>query len=888
VKRVRSFRRLFRVFSKSGSAEESVDLEILHHIEMRTDELAEEGHEPLEARRLAEEAFGNLMEHRAQCVKLQRREERTTMWKDRTHGLLGDLAYGLRGIRRSPGFALSVITTLTLGIGANAAIFTVVDAVLLNPAPYSDADELHEVGAHFTGGDYQFYFFPWEGARTIAQSGVIPELGAHGRVRAVRTDGPEAHNVRIEALSPELLSVLRVRASMGRTILADDTDPAAPDVVVASHRYWRNELGGDPEVLGREVTLDGMVHTVVGVMPAAFRFPYNTTDLFAALRSDGTALHRPLGQIQLVGRIPEDQSADVLTERLTAVAQGMQELGPSQGEWTASLHPMNEAQLNQDVERSIWVLSGAVAVMLLIAVVNGMNLLLARGTTRAREIGVRISLGASKGRVVRQLMTESSILAILSGVAAVLVAQAGVTALMSVAPRELVMFGGAPLSLSARVLWFTFGLTTLTGLFFGLVPALGAVRAADATSGRTLSVYASSVGGRKRLREGLVVTQVALSMTLLFGAALMGKSFARLVNVNPGFDQRDLTVMEVNLGDSRYPEEQDVYDFSGRMAERLRAIPGVQSVARSTGAPPNGGVTFGDRLEVDGRPDEAREGDWVVAIGTADEEYFSTLGVELLRGRSFEPADYEGGRPVIVDEDLARLLVGSLNAVGERFRLGADDAWYEIVGVMADLKLMGLEDRFSELAMLRPMTVRSAYGWLSFNVRAGVPDAELYPEMRAVVKELDGSLPIESLESARAAMRGSVERPQFFLLLMGVFAAVAVTLAVVGLYEVLSFAVNQRRREMGVRVALGAGTDRVRSLVLGGGVKLAMLGVAAGGLISMWAAGALEELLFETGARDLTTFLFVAGLMVVVSALASYVPARRATRVDPVDVLKAD
>lgn len=810
-------------------------------------------------------------------------------WMESVMSYVGDLMYALRGMRRNPGFAFAVVATLGLGIGANTAIFTVIDAAMLRPISYEDPDELFYLQAFYEEQGFGLMFFPPDGARAWVESSLFSELGIHGRAHAVRTDGEGPEDLNITLLTPGLLRVLRVGPEFGRGIGEEDIELSSPDVVVLGHSYWRTNMGADPDVLGSTLTLDDRPHTVIGVMPADFRFPYNTNDLYMPLREDGSALGRQIDQIQVVGRIPTGTDLGVITERFEAFAAGIQELGPSRGEWVPRLHALNESSLRAGVERAMWIVFGAVAVMLLIAIVNCVNLLLARGSVRSREVGVRLALGASRRRIMRQLMVESLVLALVSGCVAVAIASGGVRALMSVAPSDITWISNAPGTLEGRVLLFTFGLTALTGLVLGFIPAWRAVRATDSTSNGSLGSYGGVTIGSHRLRGSLVVLQVALSLTLLFGAGLLGRSFARLMGVDPGFDSENLTFLEVNLSDGRYPTAADVHSFGLALEKRLAGIPGIEALSVATGAPPETGITFGDRLEGEDQIGDFQSGNWIIAYTAVDEDYDRTLGIEILAGRGFNEADFvEGRNPVLIDEDIALHIWGTTSVAGRRFRLSDGDRWYDVVGVTADLKLMGLEDRFSDFAMLRPFVEDEALGFLTFNIRSTLPASQLYPSIREAVADLDDKLPIQSLIPSSQALSDSASRPRFFLLLMSVFAVAAVVLASVGIYGVLSFTVSQRRREMGIRLALGAGSRRVHRLVLVGGLKLALLGTALGIATSFWLALSLEGMLFETDPRDVGTMVVTAAAMLAVSAVACFLPARRATAVDPVEVLKAE
>ncbi|MEE8148186.1 MAG: FtsX-like permease family protein, partial [Longimicrobiales bacterium] len=483
--------------------------------------------------------------------------------------------------------------------------------------------------------------------------------------------------------------------------------------------------------------------------------------------------------------------------------------------------------------------------------------------------------------------TESLLLGALSGAAAVGLALFGVEALLSLAPPDLTLFASRTIEIDGRVLWFTGGLSVATGVFLGLLPGLGVIRAANATSGATMGSYGSRTRGSHRLRGALVVSQVALSLVVLFGAGLLGRSFNRLVSVDPGFDPEGLATVSLLLSEAKYPSRQARAAAVRSFEDRLHGIPGVTSLSTSDRLPLSGGYTFGRDLWVEGDAEPVQPGTTLMPTLAGDPEFRPTLGMRLVSGRDFDATLDPSQRPVLVTRTLSELISRGGDATGLRFRFGTAVPWWTVVGVVEDMSLstgMGL-NAYGVISLLP----RAGHGLrLAFTAHTeGDPNA-LLPAMRRAIHEVDPNQPIARLRTFDQVMWESVSRPWFFLVLMGIFAALALLLASLGLYGVLSFSVTQRTREMGIRVALGAGARRVRSLVLGEGLRLAAIGTVLGVGTSLWASRTVEDLLFETSRTDILTLVVVATTMMTIAAVASYVPARRATRVDPVEVLKAE
>ncbi|MEJ2206759.1 MAG: ABC transporter permease [Gemmatimonadota bacterium] len=887
--RPRGVRRLFRLPAGRRRTENEVELEFRHHLEMRIDELVDEGYRPDEARRIAEAAFGSRRWYRQQCVVQRRREARMTWMRESIGNLTTDVRYALRGIRKQPGFAAAVVLTLGLGIGANTAIFTVVDHLLLRDLPFVEPDDLYTVHARGTDG-FLASDLPSDMALALDRADGLGRMYWSTRLSAVRNDGPEPTTLVLQAIEPGFTSVFGLPPTLGRPFNPDDALPGASRAVLLSHSYWVSQYGRDPDIVGRGLVIDSIPLTVVGVMRPEFRYPlYGATQLYVPLASDATALGREFARLEAVTRLAPEEVPGVEAAAARFVSGLRESLGDT-STWLPAWSPMNRPMVNPDVRRALYVSLGAVTLMLLVALLNGVNLMLVRGTTRSREIGVRLALGGSRTRVVAQMLAESAVLALLSGAAAVVLAVVGVEALWSMAPGELTFFGGQDIGVDGRILAFVALVSTGSGLLFGLIPALRAVTAAGATSGTAMSTHAASGRRPVLVRQLLVVGQVAVSLTLLFGAGLMGRSFHTLVSQDPGMDPEGLVTMNVQLSPGRYPDENTRAAFLRGVTERLWGIPGVTAVTVGGMGLPGTAVTFGDGLYLEGEPAPVGEGFTILPLATADPTLRVTLGTRLIAGRDLRPEDRPDDRRVLATETLARRLgaTSPSDAIGQRFTLGEEGRPMEVVGVVEDARLEGMDPRFGRAAFFRLYDVDAPGHNLGFLVRAEGAVPPLREAMQAAVRAVDPGQPIQELLPLQQILHDSVQKPRFFLTLMAVFAGSGLFLAAIGLYGVLSFSVSQRLREMGVRLALGAAAQDVRGLVFRSGLALATLGTLVGVALALAVSGALEGLLFETSATDLGVLAVTAIVLLGAAALASYVPALRATRVDPVAVLKAD
>jgi putative ABC transport system permease protein len=804
--------------------------------------------------------------------------------------LVRDLRYGVRTLARSPGVTATAILAMALAIGANTAIFSVVNAVLLRPLPYPDGDRLLSV--------HQI----WEtspGEHDVLSTDDVVELreGATDVMQVAAyfspvggfaiTGGGEPEQVAGTAMTAETFDVLGVHPALGRAFLPEDDRPGAEPVVVLSHAFWQRRFGGDPGVVGRALSVDSRNHTIAGVMPAGFRFPRDTiADLWPIFRPERSS-SRPPYYVSAIAR-PRAGAAKADVERaLQSVTRRIQERFPdASADWRLDTAPLKDEMVG-NVRPALLILLGAVALVLLIATANIANLLLARATARRKEMAIRAALGATWARLARQVVTESLILAGAGGLFGILLALWGTELLVRLGPRNLPRLQEAGIDL--RVLLYTAGMTILSGILFGLAPAARATLVGLAPALLAGARGTTDRAGR-RLRSLLVVSEFALAVMLLCGAGLLIRSFVRLQDVSPGFDAGGILTASISLPEARYSDGPARSAFFRELVERAGNLPGVRAAAISMALPPNL-LVMTNPYTIEGRPLPPGRNPPAVAQLLIGGDYFHALGVPLLRGRDFTAADVAAApQVIIISETMAATLFPGADPIGQRMQLGDPDPaspWVTIVGVAADVKYTGL-DRAPEPTMYTPYEQNLWWPTMYLLVRSSVDPAGLATAVRSQVAALDPLLPVARVRTMDELLGQSVAEPRFRTTLLGIFAAVALLLATVGIYGVLSYTVGQRTQEIGIRMALGARRHDVLALVLRQGIALAGLGVAIGLAAAAALSRVLAGLLFGVGPMDLATFGAVSFLMLAAALLACYVPARRATRVDPIVALRTE
>jgi putative ABC transport system permease protein len=820
-----------------------------------------------------------------------RRRRRGRGVRHRLETLGQDLGYAGRGLARTPVFTTVVALTLALGIGANTAIFSVVDHILFRPLPFPESEQLVALWSDVTrrGGpddewlSYANYADVRDGVPAVASGAVwggwSPTL--------VRDD--EARAVQGAVVSHEMFSkVLGVSPALGRGFLPEEDVPDGPRVVLVSDGLWREVLGADDDAPGLTLELNGLSYEVVGVMPSGFRPPFvPDAEVWTTAQVDEAAQQDRRGGFswRSVLRLASAATVEDARAQVASLGRRLEEAYPRSNTGMGfTIRPLHDDMVRV-ASTGLWVVAGAVGLLLLVACVNVSNLLLARGTSRSGELSVRAAVGAGRGRIVQQLLVESLVLAAIGGGLGVGLGVLGTDALVALAPA------GTPriesISVDGRVLAFSLFATVFAALLFGLLPALRVAR----TDLQTLLRAGGRQGlGGVRLRNGLVAGQVALAMVVMVGAGLLIQSFRNLSTVDLGYRPAGVLTFFVSLPGARYGDVATRHQFVAQVESRLAALPGVTAVGAVESLPLSGfdgDVDFG----VEGHPPPEPGQERTAWVRPATPGYRDAMGIRLVAGRWIEPADVrEAPRVLLVNETLADRHFPGENPVGRRLTLGGspDAPTWEIVGVVADTRHFSIRDDRREAVYLSYQQVSPAGLFFAVRVPEGRDPLYLVPDVRRAVAGVDGALALRRVRAMDAVVGEALAPDRFLALLLTLFASVTLVLAVVGLYGVVSYAVTARFREVGVRVALGARAGRIGRLVVGRSLMLATAGVFGGLLLAAAGAPLLRSLLYGVGAVDLPTFGLTAALLLAVAALASAVPAWRATRVDPVEVLRTD
>jgi predicted permease len=885
------WRRAFRLPLAARRIEGEVDEEIAFHLAMRAERLRALGLAPEDATAAARRRFGDVEHVRRACVEIDRQLVRRRRAADHLGDLMQDLVLALRGLRRAPGFAAAALLTLALGIGAATAIFSVAYGVLLRPLPFPDADRIVAVSVDLAGtGTGHGTLSAPEYVDLVRDARAFAGLAAW-RASDDRTLGGDGQpeRLRVVVATASLFDVFGMRAAVGRTFGAAEDGATVQPVIVLTDALWRRRFGGDPAAVGRTVLLDGVSRTIVGVLPPDVRVA--GAEALVPMGLDPARLRgRGAHYLSVAGRLRpgvtlEQARADVAAFAARTVRDHPREYRA--GGITAAVRPLREAWYG-DARPVMRALLATVGLLLLLAAVNVANLLLVRAEARQREMGVRVALGARRGRLVRQLLTESLLLAALGAVVGVPLAALGVRALLAINPG--VVPPGAEVAVDGGVLAAVIAAVALVALVAGMAPALHA----GATNVRAVIASGSAAGGRHggRLRAALVGIEVALAAVMLVGAGLVGRSFLKLLSVDPGFRAEGALVMNVALPVVRYDSNAKTLGFYDRALARMRALPGVRTAALTVSLP-LGGRTVQWSLLPEGRADDAPELPTpFLSTGTAD--VFPALGIPIVRGRGFAPTDDARSGPVtVVSEALAREYWPGEDPVGKRVRLSGDGTpWITVVGVARDVRPEALSEASKPTYYLlntqfAAMTGIADAGGTFVLRTAGDPEA-LTNAVRGVVRDLDPELAADQVQTLESVVRESVARPRFAAVVLGAFGLSALVLAVVGVYGVLSYAITRRRREMAVRLVLGAPPRSVGRLVVGAGLRLAVAGVAAGLLAAVAGARVLGSLLYELSPTDPLTLAAVGATLLAAAAAASWLPARRATRVSSAEVLRGE
>jgi predicted permease len=806
-----------------------------------------------------------------------------------------DLLYALRHLAKNPGYALVTVLTLALGIGANTAIFSVVNGVLLKPLPYPEASRLIFITSQFPGlGFDQFWVSAPEFIEFRERNQSFQDVGGFraGAVNLGTQDQPRRVNSAL--VTSELMPVLGVTPLRGRQFTRADTLPGAEDVAVLSSELWRAAFGGDESVVGRVVLMDGTPTRVVGIMPAGYDVHDAKAQVWLPLTLDPANPGNRGGHfLYLVGRLKDGVTIAQANADVERMLQRWGELNPGAHVPGPTGHRIRLDGLQDDlvggIRTALLVLQGAVGFVLLIACANLANLLLARAESRQKEFAIRSALGAGRWRLLRQFLTEGVVLALIGGVLGAAIGFAGLRALIASNPDSIPR--ATEIALDPAVLVFTVVVSVLTGLLFGLAPLLHLREQVVSVSLKESGQRTTAGSARARVRGGLVMAEVALAVVLVIGAGLLLRSFWNLMTVNAGFDRSRLVTFGLVLTGPTYRTPQSIVDFFDRLTRRLSEQPGVQGVAAMTGLPPVRLVNAND-TDFEGytaTPEGPAEN--VDYYQTVTRDYLKTMGIAVAEGRDFAPSDVASGPVVLVNETLAKTFFRDQSAIGKRLKPSGPQApWFTIVGVVGDVKQGGVSAKTgTELYFLNeqgPSARQFAPRNMNIVLRTPLPLESVAPQIRQIVQSMDPALPVVKLRTMDDVFAESVSRPRFLAQLLGVFAGLALMLAAIGTYGILSYSVSERRREIGIHMALGATRANVLGMVLGQGLRLTVVGLVLGLAASFGLTRLLQAQLFNVRPSDPATLASVAAFIALVALAACYIPASRATRVDPMVVLR--
>jgi predicted permease len=872
--------------------ESEIDEELSLHLELRVEELVARGVPVEEARREARRRFGDLEGTRRYCREQDREKEESMQRRLRIEDLAQDLRISLRGLLRAPLMTATIVATVGLGIGATTAIFAALDAVLLRGLPYRDADRL--VRIYTDAPPHRFRFSVADFLALHAQQTQFEQVGGYSERAMTFSDGTVAERVSGNVVSWTYLGLLGLRPALGRDFVEADGRPGAAPAVIVSQAFWRDRLGGRLDAIGRPLRLDGTEHALVGVLPPTTGPLERRHAVFVAARWDTPPRKGPF-LITALGRLRQEADRAAAASELHAINRRIFPLWKASYQDDKATWSMMDlkAHVIGEVRTVAGLALGAVALVWLIACANASNLLIARATSRRRELAVRVALGASRGRVIGHVLVENSLLALTAGALGVALARAGIALLRG--PGASYLPRTQEIAMDGRALLFLAAVVAASALIFGLLPALqgagGPVDEALRASGR------SSTGSPavRRLQRVLVASQFAIGTPLLVGAGLLLASLNELADVDLGFDRQNLVSGVLQLPESQYREPGPVAAFWDALQERIEALPGVSGLAFADGRPPNEVGNF-NNFDLEDFPTPAGGSQPVTPWVSVTPEYFRLLGLTLLHGRLFDERDGLGTtiEVVVVDRAWERRFFPNGSAVGKRLREGGCTScpWTTVVGVVSEVKYAGL-DKPDQGTVYWPMPGRGtrpsaeATARLRYLiVRTATDPAAVLPAVRRIVRELDPDLPFSRVATMDELVERSLTQPRSLSLLVASLAIVALVLSLVGIYGVMAYYVQQHSREIGIRLALGGHPRHVLGLVVGQGLRIVASGVAVGLLVALLLTRLISGLLFGVGASDPLTFLAVAGLLTAVGLAACSVPAGRAVAVQPAVVLR--
>jgi putative ABC transport system permease protein len=813
-----------------------------------------------------------------------------------------DLRYGARMLLKNPGITFVVILALALGIGANTAIFSVVDAVLLRPLPYYESDRLVFLNETSKTMDEISVSYPnftdWRN-----QNQVFEKIGVYNRSSYNLTGAGEAERIVTGQVSADMFAALRVNAAIGRVFNNDEDKPGGLPVVVLGYGLWQRRFGGQTSIVNQPLTLNGKSYTVVGVMPEGFQFPSRVEMWVPVGQLSGEASWQQRGNhpgLYGVARLkPGVTFAQAKADMDNIGANLEKQYQDSNAGNGVGTRPLLELFVG-DIRRALWVLFAAVAFVLLIACANIANLLLARAQSRQKEMAIRAAMGAGRWRIARQLLTESVLLALVGGTLGLLIAQWGIKLILYISPDAIPR--AREISLDWRVFAFTIGLSLMTGILFGLVPAL---QAGVVDVHETLKETGRGTSGRHWLRSSLVVVEVATTLVLLIGAGLMIRSFYRLQKVNPGFSYDHLTSFSVALPQKKYTNNEQREQFYNRLLENLHGLPSVEATAAASGLP-LGNNGWQTSFVIDGRPRPPRDQTPLMEACLVTPDYFRAMNIPLKRGRFFDEHDdrsllvgkdlsklkevekeYAALNSIVIDEEFARRYWPNEDPIGKRIAMGSEERpqYLTVLGVVGRVKMEGLSQDSNRVQGYFPFA-QIPNGGMSVIIKASGDPNQLIAAVRQQIKTIDPDQPIYAIRTMDEIRAESVAPERLNLTLLSIFAGIALILAIVGIYGVMSYSVTQRTHEIGIRMAIGAQPRDVFRMVLMQGMMLALIGVVFGLIGAFGLTRLMATMLFGVEPTDPATFVAIAALLTVVALVACYVPGRRATKVDPVVSLR--
>ncbi|MEO8499417.1 MAG: ABC transporter permease [Vicinamibacteria bacterium] len=800
-----------------------------------------------------------------------------------------DIQYGVRMLRKSKGFTAIAVLTLALGIGANTAVFSVVNAVLLKPLPYSDASRL----VFLTEWSEQVPNMSFSVANfkdLRDQNHVFDSIFGSNATSLILTGfGGEAERVSVRQVTSGMFDTLQKTPIVGRAFTADEDKPGAPHVILLGEGFWERRFARDPGIVGKTLTLSGETFTVIGVMPGSFHSSWKTTDAFAPLlwledKIGGEAQRGNHPGIYVVGRMKPGVTVDQARRDVKAVAKQLTQDHPmSNARQSMTVAPMLDAVIG-DLKPALYLLLGAVLLVLMIACANVANLLLSRAADRQKEMALRMAVGGGRGRLIRQLLTESVLLSSIGGLIGVGVGYASVKGLVASLPANVPR--ADEIGVDGSVLAFTAFVAVVTGLVFGLAPAWKISRA-DMNETLKENGRGTATPGQHRLRNALVIAEISLALVLLVGAGLLLRSFFRVIEADAGVRTAGVLAVNVPIPDSRYARPEAKVALVEQLLEKLKATPGVRSAALTF--PLFGGNQ--NSFNVEGRPEPPPGQRPSTDVTRVTPDYFKTMGLRLIEGRLIEPADRADTPPIcLIDETFAKSFWPGETAIGKRVKFGnlkdAEPPWMQVVGVVGHVKNYGV-DQPSRVEIYLPFYQRPTSSPTIVVETAGDP-ASLTPGVREAVRSLDPDLPLFAVRTLNEVVATQMAPRRLAVLLISVFSAVALLLAAIGIYGVMSYAVTLRTQEIGIRMALGAGRDDISRMVLRFGARMSFIGIAVGLVAAFGLTRMMAGLLFQTSTADPPTFSIVPLLLMAVAMVACYVPARRATRVDPLVALRTE